>query len=129
MQFFYDEQVHRMQYLDNETVNFNDVVCQLYDNIKPSEEHKFILQNFLSNKNYSSIFFNNLLNLNKFIAHEQKDPFSRTEIDKNPEYTDWDKFAFYEYQRLTAEDAEDPQEANDVKKSTINFIFLLFFIF
>jgi serine/threonine-protein phosphatase 2A regulatory subunit B'' len=114
MQFFYDEQVHRMQYLDNETVNFNDVVCQLHDNIKPDQEHQYTLKNFLSNRLYSSVFFNNILNLNKFIAHEQKDPFSRSEIDKNPEYTDWDKFAFYEYQRLTAEDTEDPQEANDV---------------
>ncbi len=55
-----------------------------------------------------------MLNLNKFIANEQKDPFSRTEIDKNPEFTDWDKFAFYEYQRLTAEDSDEQHEANDV---------------
>ena len=59
---------------------------------------------------YSGVFFNNLLNLNKFLAQESRDPFSRTEIDKNPEYTDWDKFAYYEYQRLTAEDSENQDE-------------------
>ncbi len=60
------------------------------------------------------MLFNNLLNLNKFIANEQRDPFARTEIDKNPEFSDWDKFAYYEYQRLTAEDSDEQHDANDV---------------
>ena len=114
MQWFYHEQIHRLQYLDSEAVvSFNDIVCQLYDNIKPEKEFQFTLKNFLDNKQYASVFFNNLLNLNKFLANEQKDPFSRNEVDRNPEYTDWDKFAFYEYQKFTAED-EDNQEADEV---------------
>lgn len=55
--------------------------------LKPETEFQFTIDNFLNNKHYSAIFFNNLLNLNKFLAFEQKDPFSKTEIDKNPEYT------------------------------------------
>jgi serine/threonine-protein phosphatase 2A regulatory subunit B'' len=113
IQYFYDEQTHRMQYLDNEIVHFNDILCQLYDNVKPQQEHHFTLKNFLENKHYSSVFFNNILNINKFLAYEQRDPFSKTEIDKNAEYSDWDKFAFYEYQKLTAEDSDD-QEAENV---------------
>ena len=70
------------------------------------------MKNFLSNKAYSSVFFNNILNLNKFLCNEQRDPFSRSDIDKNPEYSDWDKFAYYEYQRLTAEDSEDQDGDN-----------------
>jgi serine/threonine-protein phosphatase 2A regulatory subunit B'' len=86
-----------------------------YDNIKPEIEHQFTLKNFLDNKSYTSIFLNNILNLSKFLNHEQKDPFSmRNEIERNSEYTDWDKFAFYEYQRLTADDNEEGQETNDV---------------
>ncbi len=81
-----------------------------YDNIKPDQDHQFSLQNFLSNKVYASVFFNNILNLNKFLSNEQRDPFSRSDIDKNPEYSDWDKFAFYEYQRLTAEDSEEQDD-------------------
>jgi hypothetical protein len=80
------------------------------DMIKPSKENQWTLENFLSNKQYTSIFLNSLLNLNKFLAYEQRESYSKTEIDKNPEYTDWDKFAFYEYQRLTAEDSEDNQD-------------------
>ncbi len=52
------------------------------------------------------------MNLNKFLCNEQRDPFSRSDIDKNPEYSDWDKFAYYEYQRLTAEDSEDQDGDN-----------------
>ena len=54
--------------------------------LKPGTEFQFTIDNFLTNKQYSSVFFNNLLNLNKFLAFEQRDPFSKTEIDKNPEY-------------------------------------------
>jgi serine/threonine-protein phosphatase 2A regulatory subunit B'' len=112
MKYFYDEQIHRMEYLQHETVNFNDLVCQLHDMIKPQSENQWTLNNFMTNKQYASVFFNNLLNLNKFLAYEQKDPFSRTEIDKNPELTDWDKFACHEYQRKLAE--ENDNEGDDV---------------
>jgi hypothetical protein len=55
--------------------------------LKPEKEFQFTIDNFLNNRHYSAVFFNSLLNLNKFLAFEQKDPFSKTEIDKNPEYT------------------------------------------
>ena len=29
MNYFYEEQLHRLEYLGNECVNFNDMVCQL----------------------------------------------------------------------------------------------------
>jgi serine/threonine-protein phosphatase 2A regulatory subunit B'' len=29
MQYFYDEQAHRMEYLGGDTVSFNDILCQL----------------------------------------------------------------------------------------------------
>jgi serine/threonine-protein phosphatase 2A regulatory subunit B'' len=86
MNFFYEEQVHRMEYLGHEHVSFNDLVCQLTDMLKPQVEFQFKLKNFLDHKLYSSVFFNSLLNLNKFLAYEQRDPNSRSEIDKNPEY-------------------------------------------
>jgi hypothetical protein len=54
--------------------------------MKPETEFQFTLKNFLDNKHYASIFFNSLLNLNKFLSYEQRDPNSRTEIDKNPDY-------------------------------------------
>jgi hypothetical protein len=83
--------------------------------IKPEKEYQFTLNNLLNNRSYAPMFFNTLLNLNKFLANETRDPFAKTELDRNPEYTDWDKFAFYEYQKLTAEDSDENQEPDDVK--------------
>ena len=42
--------------------------------------------------------------------NEEKDIFSKTEIDKNPEYTDWDRFAYYEYLKRMAEEGADGEE-------------------
>jgi len=112
MQYFYEEQLHRLEYLGNECVSFEDMVCQLSDMLKPEKDGQFLLEDFQGNKQYSSVFFNCLLNLNKFLAFEQRDPFSRTEIDKNPEYNDWDKFAYYEYNKLTAEESQEQEAEN-----------------
>lgn len=54
--------------------------------IKPKIEYQFTLEDFLKNRQSASVFFNSLLNLNKFLSFEQRDPFSKTEIDKNPDY-------------------------------------------
>ena len=64
----------------------------------------------------ASIAFNALLNLNKFIENEQKDPFLMTDIEKRKDYTDWDKFAYNEYIiKMNAENEEDdPDEEEPV---------------
>lgn len=39
-----------------------------------------------------------MLNLRKFNVDEQRDPLSiRTELNENPDFTDWDRFAEREY--------------------------------
>jgi len=108
--------MHRMEYQNEEVLPFNDFICMLYDMIKPENEYHYTLNTFLENKQHASSFFNNLLNLNKLLLENHKDPFAKNDIDKNPEYTDWDKFAFYEYQRLTEEENEDNQESDEVRK-------------
>lgn len=51
------------------------------------------------------MFFNCLLNLNKFIAYEQRDPFTmKHEQTENPDFSDWDRFAIAEYVRLAMEE-------------------------
>ena len=59
----------------------------------------------MRNKHYAHVFFTFLTNLNKLVAHEQRDPFAvRNENQDFPDYTDWDKFARAEYIRLAVED-------------------------
>ena len=113
MEYFYEEQLRRLEYLNQEAVPFRDVLCQMSDMLCPKVENQFTLQDFKSKRQISGVFFNALLNLNKFIAYEQRDPFScKKEISENPDFSEWDRFALTEYVRLAME--EENAEGNEV---------------
>lgn len=44
MQYFYDEQLHRMECMAQEPVLFEDIVCQMADMIGPKVRPSFKLQ-------------------------------------------------------------------------------------
>ena len=115
MEYFYVEQEKRLESYQNEVIKFNDVLCQMHDMIPPKKEYQWTLDDFLSNIEGTSLAFNALFNLRKFVDNEQKDPFSKTEIDKDPNYTDWDRFAYYEYaKKMNDEGGDDGEgEIND----------------
>lgn len=68
MDQFQSEQYRRMEYLNNESVVFEDVMCQMTDMLKPDKEMIFSIADFRKNIELSSAFFNSLVNLNKFVA-------------------------------------------------------------
>ncbi|KAL6552604.1 hypothetical protein OROHE_007968 [Orobanche hederae] len=107
MQFFYEEQLHRMECMAQEPVLFEDILCQIVDMINPEDESYFVLRD-LKGSNLSGSVFNILFNLNKFMAFETRDPFLIRQERENPNLTEWDRFAHREYIRLSMEeDAED----------------------
>ncbi|KAG5607761.1 hypothetical protein H5410_029253 [Solanum commersonii] len=107
MQFFYEEQLHRMECMGQEPVLFEDILCQMVDMINPEDQSYFTLRDLKGNKLSSSVF-NVLFNLNKFMAFETRDPFLIRQERENPNLTEWDRFAHREYIRLSMEeDAED----------------------
>ncbi|XP_073272869.1 serine/threonine protein phosphatase 2A regulatory subunit B''beta-like [Primulina huaijiensis] len=107
MQFFYEEQLHRMECMAQEPVLFEDILCQIVDMIHPEDERCLTLHNLKGNKLSASVF-NILFNLNKFMAFETRDPFLIRQERENPNLTEWDRFAHREYIRLSMEeDAED----------------------
>ncbi|XP_059317618.1 serine/threonine protein phosphatase 2A regulatory subunit B''beta-like isoform X2 [Lycium ferocissimum] len=107
MQFFYEEQLHRMECMGQEPVLFEDILCQMVDMISPEDESYFTLRDLKGNKLSGSVF-NILFNLNKFMAFETRDPFLIRQERENPNLTEWDRFAHREYIRLSMEeDAED----------------------
>ncbi|KAL3630088.1 hypothetical protein CASFOL_023072 [Castilleja foliolosa] len=107
MQFFYEEQLHRMECMAQEPVLFEDILCQIVDMISPEDESYFTLHDFKGGKLSGSVF-NILFNLNKFMAFETRDPFLIRQERENPTLTEWDHFAHREYIRLSMEeDAED----------------------
>ncbi|PKA59229.1 putative serine/threonine-protein phosphatase 2A regulatory subunit B'' subunit TON2 [Apostasia shenzhenica] len=109
MQFFYEEQLHRMECMAQEPVLFEDVLCQIVDMIAPENESYLILRDLKACK-LSGNVFNILFNLNKFMAFETRDPFLIRQERENPTLTEWDRFAHREYVRLSME--EDGEDAS-----------------
>ena len=73
MEFFYKEQLHRMDCLAQEVVQFEDILCQMTDMVKPEREG-YITVLDLKRCKQAGVFFNVLFNLTKFIQYDQKDP-------------------------------------------------------
>ncbi|XP_059660327.1 serine/threonine protein phosphatase 2A regulatory subunit B''alpha-like [Cornus florida] len=107
MQFFYEEQLHRMECMAQEPVLFEDILCQIVDMISPEREDYITLHDLKGCK-LSGNAFNILFNLNKFMAFETRDPFLIRQEREDPTLTEWDRFAHREYIRLSMEeDGED----------------------
>ncbi|KAL2942694.1 B''GAMMA: Probable serine/threonine protein phosphatase 2A regulatory subunit B''gamma [Bienertia sinuspersici] len=110
MQFFYEEQLHRMECMAQEPVLFEDILCQIIDMIGPENESYFTIRDLKGSKLSGSVF-NILFNLNKFMAFETRDPFLIRQERENPTLTEWDRFAHREYIRLSME--EDVEDASN----------------
>uniref|UniRef100_A0A7S0BML4 EF-hand domain-containing protein n=1 Tax=Rhodosorus marinus TaxID=101924 RepID=A0A7S0BML4_9RHOD len=107
IEYFYREQYSRMEDRGHEPVPFVNIVCQLLDMLQHPEERKpFISKKDLRACNMQSVFFNYLFNLGKFFQIESRDPRLIQQERAFPDYTDWDRFAAFEYERLTANEEE-----------------------
>ncbi|ONK79590.1 uncharacterized protein A4U43_C01F7920 [Asparagus officinalis] len=113
MQFFYEEQLHRMECMAQEPVLFEDILCQMVDMIGPENESYFTLRDLKGCK-LSGNVFNILFNLNKFMAFETRDPFLIRQEREEPTLTDWDRFAHREYLRLSMEEDDASNGSGDV---------------
>ncbi|XVE77947.1 hypothetical protein DITRI_Ditri13aG0105000 [Diplodiscus trichospermus] len=110
LQFFYEEQLHRMECMAQEPVLFEDILCQILDMIAPEREDCITLRDLKGCK-LSGNVFNILFNLNKFMAFETRDPFLIRQEREDPTLTEWDRFAHREYIRLSME--EDVEDASN----------------
>ncbi|XP_049887114.1 serine/threonine-protein phosphatase 2A regulatory subunit B'' subunit delta-like isoform X2 [Pectinophora gossypiella] len=112
LEYFYEEQMQRMEAIGIETLPFNDCLCQMLDMVHPAEEGKITLTD-LKRCKLTPIFFDTFFNLEKYLDHEQRDPFA-TQRDSDSEMSEWDRFAAEEYELLVAEeggsDAQDQME-------------------
>eukprot|EP00879_Flechtneria_rotunda_P033806 GHRR01037599.1.p1 GENE.GHRR01037599.1~~GHRR01037599.1.p1 ORF type:complete len:158 (-),score=40.13 GHRR01037599.1:149-622(-) len=111
MWHFYEEQMKRLEGLSQEPVLFEDVLCQLHDMLQPEREGCYTLADLKRTRPQSSLLFNTLFNLHKFMAYENRDPFAlRAEQlgEEGQVLSDWDRFARGEYLRLAVE--EEPED-------------------
>ncbi|KAL1449912.1 hypothetical protein WDU94_002384 [Cyamophila willieti] len=81
----------------------------MLDMIKPEVPGKISLQD-LKRCKMTRIFFDTFFNLEKYLDHEQRDPFA-SQRDDDSEMSDWDRFASEEYDMLVVE--EGGNEAQD----------------
>ncbi|XP_049449836.1 serine/threonine-protein phosphatase 2A regulatory subunit B'' subunit beta isoform X2 [Epinephelus fuscoguttatus] len=119
LEYFYEDQCQKLETMAIEPLPFEDCLCQMLDLVKPEVEGKITLRD-LKRCKLSHIFFDTFFNIEKYLDHEQKDPFSviREMETDGQEVSDWEKYAAEEYDILVAEEAANEQ-CNDV--STTEF--------
>jgi len=108
LEYFYEEQLQRMEQLGIETLPFDDCLCQMLDMIRPVKANNINLKDLKYCK-MTPVFFDTFFNLEKYLDHEQRDPFAtqrETDEDGN-ELSDWDRFAAEEYELLVAEEGNN----------------------
>jgi len=108
LEFFYEEQLQRMEQLGIETLPFDDCLCQMLDMIRPATKNQITLKD-LKRCKMTPVFFDTFFNLEKYLDHEQRDPFAtQREVDEDGnELSDWDRFAADEYEQLVAEEISE----------------------
>ncbi|CAL1575667.1 unnamed protein product [Knipowitschia caucasica] len=110
LEYFYEEQCERMERMGIEPLPFQDLLCQMLDLVKPENLGRITLSD-LKRCRMAHIFFDTFFNLEKYLDHEQRDPFAmQKDIDsEGPEPSDWDKYASEEYEILVAEETANEQ--------------------
>lgn len=110
LEYFYEEQCERMEAMGIEPLPFHDLLCQMLDLVKPARDGKITLRD-LKRCRMAHIFYDTFFNLEKYLDHEQRDPFAVQKDAENdgPEPSDWDRFAAEEYETLVAEESAQAQ--------------------
>ncbi|XP_051873965.1 serine/threonine-protein phosphatase 2A regulatory subunit B'' subunit alpha isoform X2 [Pristis pectinata] len=110
LEYFYEEQCERMEGMGIEPLPFHDLLCQMLDLVKPECEGKITMRD-LKKCRMAHIFYDTCFNLEKYLDHEQRDPFAvQKDVDSDgPEPSDWDKYAAEEYEILVAEESANEQ--------------------
>lgn len=119
MEYFYEEQVQKLEQLDIEPLPFEDCVCQIFDVVNPETEGKVSLRDLKKCK-MAHVFFDTFFNIAKYLNNEQKDPFvAQTTVDGAIiVMSDWDNFATEEYEMLVAE--EQSNKLTDMSKALLD---------
>ncbi|KAG7261758.1 hypothetical protein CRUP_009510 [Coryphaenoides rupestris] len=103
-----------------EPLPFKDCLCQMLDLVKPEVEGKITLRD-LKRCKMSHIFFDTFFNIDKYLNHEQRDPFSvvRELETEGQEMSDWEKYAAEEYVLLVAEETAS-DDCNETYENPLN---------
>ncbi|CAG7816149.1 unnamed protein product [Allacma fusca] len=109
LQYFYQEQENRIESLGIEPLDFANIYCQMVDMLRCSPTG-IRLTDLKRNPQLAATCFNTLFNLDKYLDHEQRDPFAASAAsgsghEAQEGESDWDKYAAAEYENLIAEES------------------------
>uniref|UniRef100_A0A8C5B7G3 Protein phosphatase 2, regulatory subunit B'', alpha n=1 Tax=Gadus morhua TaxID=8049 RepID=A0A8C5B7G3_GADMO len=79
LEYFYEEQCERMEGMGIEPLPFQDLLCQMLDLVKPKSQGKITLSD-LKRCRMAHIFLDTFFNLEKYLDHEQRDPFALQKV-------------------------------------------------
>ncbi|KAI1899619.1 hypothetical protein AGOR_G00063650 [Albula goreensis] len=110
LEYFYQEQCQKLETMAIEPLPFEDCLCQMLDLVKPAVPGKITLHD-LKRCKLSHVFFDTFFNIEKYLDHEQKDPFSvvRDGETEGQDISDWEKYAAEEYDILVSEETANEQ--------------------
>lgn len=105
MEYFYYEQVKRLELMNIEALPFLDCACQILDLVNPKEKNKISLSDLKRTK-MVTIFFDTFINLEKYLEHESREFVSTRDVVINGVViSDWDRYANEEYESLVREES------------------------
>lgn len=105
MEYFYYEQMKRLELMNIEALPFVDSACQILDLVNPREKNKISLSDLKRTK-MATIFFDTFINLEKYLEHESREFVSTRDIVQDGiVISDWDRYASEEYESLVTEES------------------------
>jgi serine/threonine-protein phosphatase 2A regulatory subunit B'' len=122
MELFYNDMIEKIHAKSYETLEFSDVVNQLYDLVSP-EDPKTITLRDLKRCGLAHRFFNTFVNYLKYLEQESADGERATvKMNGDKELSDWEKFCAVEYEILLTEteDEENHDSYNLVLDDEVN---------
>ena len=75
----------------------------MIDLASPNDKLRITL-NDLKRCRLTPVFFDTFFNLEKYLDHEQRDPFASQRDEDGISMSDWDRYAAEEYEMLVAEE-------------------------
>lgn len=105
LEYFYKEQMQRLDARAIEPLPLEDCVCQMLDLVQPRIPGKITLPD-LKRCKLAHVFFDTFFNVDKYLDYEQREQASllRESDPDGPELSDWEKYAAEEYDFLVAEE-------------------------
>merc|ERR1712176_391407 len=122
LEYFYEEQEEKLQQLEVEPLNFEDVICQAIDSVNCHNHVTEITLSKLKKSKLAGKFLNTFINTLKYLDDEQEDHNMNDETDdpenleNKSEILAWERYCAEEYAYLS--NLEEMQQGDEMMDDT-----------